>query len=572
MKAINRRSNLFAGLLIIALFLSACSSATQPATTPTAVVPTALIDSTKPIAPTATTAPAAPTDTAASTQDPRIGGTAGFSVATDPDTLDIQKSSSGVTAAIMDLVGGSLLSKDPQTGALIPYLAKSWTVSEDGKTITFTLKDGVKFHDGTPLTADDYAWTLNRAIDPQTASPVSGTMLQGMTDAKALDPQTLQLTLSQPNYYILDGLALGGYLAPYSKAYAEKNGDDYLARNPMSVGPYIFKEWRTGESITLERNPDFTWGPDYAPGPRFVQTLVFKIIPDQATDVAALEAGETVTTGVPQSEISRFEDPAKFTIYHTMGQTLYPALVFNLNKDPWKDIKIRQALSYAIDRQSIVDVFLQGQGEISYGPLPPSIPGYTKDVESFYHFDSAKALSTFAEAGYTPDAKGALSKDGVPLTIKLLTPSYDFILPGLALVKDQLKTIGIEVTIESLDPTLVDTTATQGDYDLLVTGYNYNTADILYFFFHSSMIGAGTNYTVSDPTLDKMLDESRTNMDPTQHDKIVHDIQMYIMDNAYWVTLVNSIGNQVVSTNVQDAYWSDALSRLVMENAWLKNK
>ncbi len=472
----------------------------------------------------------------------------------------------------MDLVGGNLLSLDPQTGDLIPYLAKSWTVSGDGKTITFTLKDGIKFHDGTPLTAEDYAWTLNRAIDPTIASPVSGAMLQGMTQATALDPLTLQITLSSPNYYILNGLAIGGYLAPYSKEYAESNGDDYLARNPMGVGPYIFKEWRTGESITLERNPDFTWGPDYAPGPRFVQTIVFKIIPDQATDVAALEAGETVTTGVSQSEISRFEDPTKFTIYHTMGQTLYPALVFNLTKEPWTDINVRQALSYAIDRQSIVDVFLQGQGEIAYGPLPPSIPGYTKDVETYYHFDTAKALSLFKDAGYTQDASGKLSKAGVPLTIKLLTPSYDFIIPGLEIVKEQLKTIGVELTIEALDPSLVDTNATKGDYDLLVTGYNYNTADILYFFFHSSMIGAGTNYTVNDPTLDAMLDESRSNMDPTQHNKIVHDLQTYIMDKAYWITLANSIGNQVVSTNVQDAYWSDALSRLIMENAWLKNK
>ena len=382
----------------------------------------------------------------------------------------------------------------------------------------------------------------------------------------------LQLTLSQPNYYILDGLAIGGYTVPYSKAYAEAEGDDYLARNPMSVGPYIFTEWRTGESITLERNPDFTWGPDYAPGPRFVGTIVFKIIPDQATDVAALEAGETVSTGVPESEISRFQDTSKFTIYRTMGQTLYPALAFNLNKAPWTDILVRQALSYAIDRQGIVDVFLQGQGEPAYGPLPPSIPGYTADVESYYNFDSAKALSTFAEAGYTPDANGILSKDGAPLTIKLLTPSYDFIIPVFEIVKEQLKTIGIDMTIEALDPTLVDATATEGDYDLVVSGYNYNSADILYFFFHSSMIGAGTNYSVNDPILDQMLDESRTNMDPTVHDQLVHDLQTYIMDKAYWITLANQLGSGVVSTNVQDAFWSDALSKLVFDLAWLKDK
>jgi peptide/nickel transport system substrate-binding protein len=550
MNKTSRTRFLFAGLLAFIIGLSGCAPATQAPPTQAASVPPA---------PVATT-------------DPRIGGTAAFSFATDPDTLDIQKSSSGVSSAVMNVVGATLLTLDPKTGALIPYLAKSWTVSDDGMTVTFVLKDGIKFHDGTPLTADDYAWTLNRAIDPATASPVTAVLLQGLVEAKALDTLTLQLTLSQPNYYLLDGLAIGGYTAPYSKAYVEAKGDDYIARNPMSVGPYMFEEWRTGESITLERNPDFTWGPDYAPGPRFVQTIVYKIIPDQATDVAALEAGEIVATGVEQSELSRFQDPAKWTIYTTMSQTLYPALVFNLNKDPWTDVTVRQALSYAVDRQSIVDVLLQGLGEPAYGPLPPSIPGYTPDVESYYNFDDAMALSLFAEAGYTPDANGNLAKDGVPLSIKVLSPSYDFVIPGLEIVKEQLKTIGIDMTIESLDPSLLDTTASQGDYDLLVTGYNYNSADVLYFFFHSSMIGAGTNYTVNDPTLDQMLDDSRTVMDPTQHAQIVHDLQTYIMDKAYWLTLVNAVGSEVVSTNVQDASWSDALSQLVLDNAWLKDK
>ena len=298
----------------------------------------------------------ATTDANQPTVDARIGGTAAFSLAADPDTLDIQKSSSGISSAIMEIVGATLITKDPYTGEIVPYLAKSWIVSEDGKTITFVLKDGIKFHDGSALTAEDYAWTLNRAMDPNTASPVTGILLQGMTEAKALDPLTLQLSLSQPNYYILYGLTIGGYTSPYSQAYSETNGDDFIARHPMSVGPYLFSEWRTGESIVMERNPDYTWGPDYAPGPRFVQTIEFRIIPDQATDIAALEAGETVSTGVPVSEISRFQDPAKFTIYQTMGQTLYPALVFNLNKAPWNDIKVRQALSYAINRQAIVDV------------------------------------------------------------------------------------------------------------------------------------------------------------------------------------------------------------------------
>ncbi len=102
---------------------------------------------------------------------------------------------------------------------------------------------------------------------PETASPVTAVLLQGLVSATATDARTLVLTLDTPNYYILDSLTLGGYTSPYSQAYVEAKGDDYIARNPMSVGPYIFKEWKTGDHISLERNPDYTWGPAYAPGP-----------------------------------------------------------------------------------------------------------------------------------------------------------------------------------------------------------------------------------------------------------------------------------------------------------------
>jgi len=501
---------------------------------------------------------------------PPPSDTAVFSLATDPDTLDIQKSSAGTSAAVMELVGGSLLAKDPTTGEIIPYLAKSYKVSDDGKTLTFILKDGIKFHDGTPLTAEDYAWTFTRAMAPETASPVTAVLLAGLVGATATDTKTLVLTLDTPNFYILDSLTLAGYTSPYSKAYMDEKGDDFIARNPMSVGPYIFRQWKTGESIILDRNPDFTWGPAYAPGPRLVQTVEYKIIPDQATVIAALEAGETLMDGVPDSEISRFQDPAKFTIYKTMSQNLYPALAFNLNKEPWNNLVIRQALSTAIDRQSIIDVLLSGNGSPAYGPLPPSIPGYNPKVEDYYNYDKTKALALFGQAGYTPDSTGKLVKDGIQLSFTVLSPAYDFVTPGLQIVQEQLKALGIDMQIETVDPSLLTNRMTEGSYDLVVTGYNYPNAGVLYYYFHSSMLGAGLNSSVNDPQLDTMLVQAQSIMDPVQHKQVVDDIQVYIVENAYWITLVNSEGNLVVSTRVEGAKWSAVLYTMDLSNASIK--
>ena len=552
MKTKRTLSLLLTGVLLLTISLTGCSS---PATT---AAPTQ-----SPVQNLDPTAPPAPT------QDPRIGGTSVISLGAEPDTLDIQKSSAGTAEAILRLVGGSLLAKDPTTGEIVPYLAESYKVSEDGKTLTFVLKDGIKFQDGTPLTAEDYAWTFNRAMAPETASPVTAVLLGGLVSAKALDAKTLELTLDKPNFYILESLTLTGYVIPYSKAYVEAKGQDYIARNPMSVGPYIFKEWKTGERIVLERNPDFTWGPKFAPGPQFVQTVEFRIIPDQATMVAALEAGETLMEGVPDADISRFQDTTKFTIYKTMAQSLYPALAFNLNKDPWKDLTIRQALSYAVDRQAIVDVLLQGNGEPAYGPLPPSIPGYNPAVEKYYNFDKTKALELFAKAGYTPDGD-KLVKDGIQLSFKVVSPSYDYVTPGLQIIQQQLKDIGIDMQIEAVDPSLLTEKMNKDDYDLVVTGYQYPSAAVLYYFFHSSMLGAGLNASLNDPEMDKLLDAAQTVMDPAEHQKLVDDLQIRIVENAYWITLVNSEGNFVVSTRVQDGVWSSVLNTLDLSMAWIK--
>ncbi|MCJ7624826.1 MAG: ABC transporter substrate-binding protein, partial [Anaerolineaceae bacterium] len=147
------------------------------------------------------------------------------------------------------MLGGSLVAKEPETGEIVPYLAESWEISEDGLTYTFHLKDGIKFHDGTPFTAHDYAFTLNRAIAPETGSPGTAGMLGTLIGADATDDLTLILRLSAPNAILMENLAFPGFMMPFSKAYVEANDDEYLAHNPMSVGPYTFKEWISGDHI-----------------------------------------------------------------------------------------------------------------------------------------------------------------------------------------------------------------------------------------------------------------------------------------------------------------------------------
>jgi peptide/nickel transport system substrate-binding protein len=263
------------------------ASCAQPATQETAVTESAPVVTEA--APVVTEAAPVTTEAPVATEISKVGGTLVVSIAAEPSTLDPDLADN---SGILDVIGATLIARDPQTGDFVPWLAESWEISADGTVITFTLKDGILFQDGTPLTAQDYAFTLNRAVDPNMASPVAGPALIGLVSATATDDKTLVITLAAPNFSIFSTLAtLNGFMMPLSKAYVESNGLDFVARNPMSVGPYKFKEWVTGEKIVLERNPDYTWGPAYAPGPPNIETVEYRIIADQATEVAALEAG-----------------------------------------------------------------------------------------------------------------------------------------------------------------------------------------------------------------------------------------------------------------------------------------
>jgi len=181
---------------------------------------------------------------------PAVGGTLYYVLGGDPDTLDPQLSTGGAMYQVSQFLGGSLIAKDPETGEYIPYLAESWTVAEDGLSYDFKLKEDIKFHDGTPLTAHDFVWTFERAMAPGTMSAATAAMLQGVVKAEAVDDYTLRLKTAWANYYLLENLTDPVFFQPLSQAYVEQTGELY-GRQPLGVGPFKFKEWVTDEKIVI---------------------------------------------------------------------------------------------------------------------------------------------------------------------------------------------------------------------------------------------------------------------------------------------------------------------------------
>jgi peptide/nickel transport system substrate-binding protein len=362
---------LCAVLMAIVMLATACApTATQVATQAPAE---ATAPENTPVPPAGTTEP-----TAAPTEPPSlVGGTVIMAFPFEPDSLDIQKANTA--AYVCAFVHSSLVAKDTE-GNFVPYMAESWDLSEDGLTYTFHLKQGPKFQNGDPVTAQDWVWSFQRAVDPETVSPLTGPVVAKFESFEAVDDYTLKIVLKEPYYYLLDNLQYEGIMGVLSQRAVAEYGDDY-ARNPLGAGPFIFKEWVTGDHITLERNPDFTWGPSYTNGnPPNIQTLIFRIIPESSTIVAGLEAGEIQWAGngyLPPVDVNNLESTGEFDVLRFPAMALMPYVNLNLSKPPFDDIRVRQALNMAVNLQAIIDIVVPDSGATpGYGPLPPSAEGY----------------------------------------------------------------------------------------------------------------------------------------------------------------------------------------------------
>ena len=515
------------GLLIVLLFVvSALIACAAPATT--APQPTQAVAATKPAATqvAATTSPKGPTS----------GGKIVIAYSSEPETLDPHKSRFG--GREFQAIGATLIAKDPKTGAYVPYLASSWKVSADGLVWDFTLRQDVKFHDGSPLKAQDYAWTIKRAADPQTKAPAAARALGPLASAEAVDDYTLRLTLSKAYFPLLEGLELG-FMQPLSKAAVEKWGDQY-GRHPVGVGPFKFKEWITGDKVVLERNPDFKWAPAFMKntGAPYVETVEYRYIPEYATAIAGLEAGQVDYFNALPQDIARLKTSGKVQVFETYMGGMSPYVSLNVSKPPFNDVKVRQAFNFAADKDALIKIVAGGSAIPQYGPISQVTHDYWNGVEQIgYKFDLAKAKALMTDAGYKPGSDGILAKDGKPFQLTLRAPSAEPFSKVAEVLQQQYKSLGIDVKIQLSESAALAADAMKGNHEATVTGYDYTDFDVVWIFFHSSGVG-GLNYSqLKDPDLDKLLDATRNQTDAAKRTEAAGQAQKRLVEQAYFVPL-----------------------------------
>lgn len=499
---------------------------------------------------------------------PQPGGTITIGTLQEPDTLDVHKTAMSIASNVTSHIGGTLVTVNPDTNEVEPYLAESFEVSEDGKTITFKIRQGVTFSDGTPLTAQNFKDTFDRILNPDTGATVAASMVGGVQATSAPDDQTFVVELAAPSAPFLRNLASDGYMQPILKSSIEASGDDY-GRNPVGAGAFIFKEWVTGQSITLQRNDAFNWPQSFYEnqGKAYPDQIVYKFIPDAQTMLAALDSGSIdIATNVAPNDVKRYRNNDQYYVLEQDIQGLGLFLEMNTENDVLSDLNVRKAINMGINKDAIVQAVLAGEGTPAYGPIAATIFGYDSNVESYGHkLNKDEATKLLEASGYSKNSNGIMEKDGNALKFELTILSNHN--QAAQMVQAMLKEIGIEISIQSMEAGTLIEKVSQGDYEMSFLSYSYTDPDILYLLFHSSQIGGLNHSRVKNSELDALLEKGRITVDAEERKQVYADVQKIIVEEAYWAPIYTNKIFYVVSKRVNDVRLSK--TSMILHDAWV---
>src|SRR5512133_3341602 len=309
------------------------------------------------------------------------GGTLTRALTSEPVSLDPHGAANAGLNVVLPYLYDTLVTRQ-KDGKFVPFLAESWQVAQDGKSLEVKLRKDVKFQDGSPLTAAAVVFSFERFKKVGDKSPIAANIKQ-IDKVQALDDSSVRFTFTEPNAGIFGTLSMpySGILNP---AAAQAAGDD-LSMKGIGTGPFKLGEWKKGVSITLVRNPAYNWGPAEVKnkGAVYLDKLVFKVVPDARTQMSALQAGDVDAIFVTEpSQLTQAQTDKSLKLEPiNLDSLIY--LGYNCAKAPYDDAKVRQALSYAIDKDDIVKTALGGLGTAAGTPLPPGLLGYDQSLKSY---------------------------------------------------------------------------------------------------------------------------------------------------------------------------------------------
>jgi peptide/nickel transport system substrate-binding protein len=440
----------------------------------------------------------------------------------DASTLIPVLASDSASHSVASLIYNGLVKYDKNLN-LVGDLAESWEILDKGLTIRFHLRKNVFWHDGHPFTAADTLFTYRVMCDPKTPTAYADPFLQ-IKDARAVDAFTFQVQYAKPFAPALESWGIS--MLPEHLLKGKDIVKSELSRHPIGTGPYIFKSWESGAKITLQSNQR------YFEGRPFIDQYVYRVIPDSATMFLELKSGTIDRMGLTPIQYTRQTEAVYFNHDFKKYRYLsfsYTYLGYNLKNPLFQDIRVRQAITCAIDKQEIIDIVLMGMGQIARGPYKPGTWVYNPRVRN-YPFSQQQARTLLSEAGWADhDGDGVIDRNGVPFQFTILTNIGNTERAKCAeIIQYRLSQIGIQVKIRILEwASFINQFINQRRFEAVILGWTIPQDPDLYDIWYSAKTKPEELNFISyrNQEVDELLLKARNTFDQSERKRCYFRIQ-----------------------------------------------
>jgi peptide/nickel transport system substrate-binding protein len=497
---------------------------------------------------------------------PKSGGTLTFAVGSDTGCVDPQQVASNDSIYSVRQLVDSLTDQNPETGEIVPWLAQSWEISKDATAFTFHLRSGVTFSDGSTLTAQVVKDNFEAVPKLGALAALATGYLSGVKDIAAPDAQTLKVTFAQPNAQFLQATSTHS-LGVVSEASTKLSPQERCTKGIVGTGPFTLAQYVPNQSATLKRRTGYAWGSSLwkKQGEAYLDQIVFKVLPEAGVRTGSLQSGQVDAIG----NVGKSDESALKGAGVTLQARGNPGVVFNVaanNSNPiLQDAKVRQGLSAAVNRKQIADTIYNTGTQPATSILAHTTPGY-EDLSVQLGFDAEKAKSLLDADGWKAGADGIRAKDGKKLSFGLTWfANAATNQPTLELLQQQLKDVGVAVTLKQSEISQFSRVLVAGNYDLVWGNVTRADPDILRTQFSTALANV---YRLPATGLDQTLSQQAGTIDQAARKKLVATAQETIVQQAFVIPVVELQTELGIGKRVHDLKF-DASSRIQLHDTWV---
>jgi peptide/nickel transport system substrate-binding protein len=479
---------------------------------------------------------------------PVAGGTVTIPIVADP-TLNPWSPNAFVESLFVNRILFDGLTKPGKDLAPAPDLAASWTTSADGLSWTFKLREGVKWSDGTPFSADDVAFTFNDIVLKPDLGAQNRGNFSAVTSVTAVDATTVRFDLSRKFSALTAYLAYNSGIVPKHVLSADPLKTNSFNKGvPVSTGPFRVEKYTSGQSVSLVRNENYFGAKPY------LDKVVFTVVPDANTQIAQALSGDiSIMILDDKAAVARVKSASNLAVV-SRPLVQYYWLALNQTDPRFTDVRVRQAFVQAIDRQAIITSVELGYGSIANSAITPALKAYfDPSLSSRYPYDPQRAKDLLAAAGWTPGADGVLTKDGKPFRFTMDVGQKGVLEPVNALIQQDLKKVGVAADLNTMEwNSYIQKVVVQRDYTATVNWWTYPSDPDVFPYYAASAAGKGFNIPgYKDPKLDDLLIQGQGASDLAARQAVYKQLQSYMADTLPYLFLWYPEEVDVLSSSLQ---------------------